>query len=188
MEHTVLRFLGISDEPVILCQLPLRLTAGISCIWSTTASAPHRRDSGLVPSHFPPTSTAWLILTVRPVLARRCTAGFPSRPGRRTSSTMAGARMRSFLMSSAMFWWINITSTACAWMRSPRCCISITRASRRMDSQQIRWRENLEAIDFLRRFIRIPTKRSGHSDLRRKSPHHGPWFQSPSTSAALASV
>ena len=37
--------------------------------------------------------------------------------------------VRNFLIGNALFWWSDITSTACAWTRSRRCSISITPAS-----------------------------------------------------------
>jgi 1,4-alpha-glucan branching enzyme len=46
--------------------------------------------------------------------------------------------VRSFLISSALFWFDNITSTACAWMPWPRCCTSTTRASGRVDPEPLR--------------------------------------------------
>ena len=36
--------------------------------------------------------------------------------------------VRNFLLSNALFWLEDTTSTACAWTLSPRCCISTTRA------------------------------------------------------------
>jgi 1,4-alpha-glucan branching enzyme len=56
--------------------------------------------------------------------------GFHPDWGTPTSSTTAGTKSANFLLSSARFWVDSTTSTASASTRSPRCCTSITRASR----------------------------------------------------------
>jgi 1,4-alpha-glucan branching enzyme len=97
--------------------------------------------------------------------------------------------VRSFLLSSALFWLESTTSTGCGSTPSPRCSTSTTRARRASGSPtSTAGNENLEAIDFLRRFNE---EVYGGSRACRPSPRSRPpgrWCRGRPTSAGSASA
>lgn len=81
-----------------------------------------------VPAHFPTDATAWAVST-----ARRCTStNIPSKASTRTgiptSTTLAAARCTASCWPRRCTGCAPTTSTACGWMRWPRCSIATIRA------------------------------------------------------------
>ena len=105
-----------------------------------------------VPAHFPQgRARPRGVRRHAPVRARRSAHAASTPSGARRSSTTAATKCATSWSRMRCSGSRNITSTACAWMRSPRCSISTTaRKHGEWTPNRYGGRENLEAIEFLK--------------------------------------
>ena len=151
---SVLRLLGLSNHRLLRAHGTQRHAAGFDVPHRHPAPARHRRDPRLGAIPFPDRrARAGLLRRHAPVRACRPAAGIS--PGlEQLHLQLRPARGAQFPASATRSSGsTNITSTACAWTRWPRCFTSITRARPANGfPNKYGGRENLEAIAFLRQF------------------------------------
>ena len=128
---SVRRIVGISAGRTVRADQPFRCAARLRAISSTRARSGNRRAHRLGARPFPDRRARPRPLRRhRALRTRRSAPGLPSRlehadlQFRPQRSRELPARQRAILARKAT------TSTGCASMRSPRCCISITAAKR----------------------------------------------------------
>ncbi len=124
-----------------------------------------------VPAHFPRMHTGWLFLTAPISMNIRTRARVSIRTGAQRFSILGATRFATFLLSSALFWLKEyhldgLRVDAVASM----LYLDYSREGGDWVPNRYGGRENLEAIDFIRRFNEVmPCGSAGHLDhCRRK--------------------
>ena len=187
----VLRLVGLPDHRLLRADQPLRHAAGLHVPDRLPAPARHRRDPRLGAVALPDRrARPRLLRRHAPVRARRPAPGLPPRLGQLHLQLRPARGAQLPALAARCSGSTSTTSTACASTRSRRCSTSTTRARPASGSRtSYGGRENLEAIDFLRRFneevyTRLP--RTCRRSPRSRPP--GRWCRGRRTSAASASA
>ncbi len=149
---SVRRLVGLSGARSLRADCAARHAARLQALRRSPAPGRHRRVHGLGAGAFsegrarPRGVRRHALCTSTPIRAAASTSS-----GARRSSTTAATRCATSWSRTRCSGSSSITSTACAWMRSPRCCISTTRRKHgEWTPNRYGGRENLEAIEFLK--------------------------------------
>ena len=150
----VLRLVGVPDDRVLRRHQPVRHAAGPDVPDRLPAPERDRRDPRLGAQPLPVRRVrAGLLRRDAPVRALRPAAGVPPGLGELRSSTTAGTRCGRSCCPAPCSGWTSTTSTGCGSMPSPRCSTSTTPVRPASGCRTCTaGNENLDAIDFLRRF------------------------------------
>ena len=186
----VLRLVGIPNHRLLRADRALRQAAGLHVSRRRPASGRHRRDPRLGAVAFPGRRHGLSLFDGTHLYEHADRAsGLPPRVELAPSSTTGATRCARSSSRARSSGSTDTTSTACASMRSPRCCTSTTaRAEGEWIPNPHGGRENLEATEFLRQLNTAIYRDHPTCRRSRKSPPPGRWCRGPWTRGASGSA